>query len=216
MARESVVGSDGFVRASSAIGVGWESAWQEFGPPKGMNGATAGDEAVTVTRVGLLGASGIAPRAIIAPAKRRADVSIVAVASRSEATDYAQHHGIARVHANYQALIDDSEVDLVYVALPPSEHARWTIAALAAGKDVLCEKPFAMNAVEADEVAQAVERTGRRVVEAFHDYYHPLFQWVRGYAGSWRLASSAQSMPSPLSSTRRFRSIVHRFAMCQN
>ncbi len=152
-----------------------------------VNGATAGDEAVTVTRVGLLGASGIAPRAIIAPAKRRADVSIVAVASRGDAADYAQRHGIGRVHADYQALVDDSEIDLVYIALPPSEHARWTIAALEAGKDVLCEKPFAMNAVEADEVAQAVERTGRRVVEAFHDYYHPLFQWVREFVASGEL-----------------------------
>ncbi|MEV8268468.1 Gfo/Idh/MocA family oxidoreductase [Microbacterium sp. NPDC076911] len=154
-----------------------------------MNNETAVDGSVAVMRVGLLGASGIAPRAIIAPSKRRTDALIVAVASRSEASEYAQRHGIARVHADYQTLIDDAEVDLVYIALPPSEHARWTIAALEAGKNVLCEKPFAMNAVEAGDVAQAVERTGRRVVEAFHDYYHPLFQWVREFVASGELGS---------------------------
>ena len=70
-------------------------------------------------------------------------------------------------------------MDLVYNALPPSLHAEWSIAALRAGKDVLCEKPFAMTAAQAGRVLDAAKESGRRVVEAFHDHYHPLGAWIR-------------------------------------
>lgn len=141
------------------------------------------------TRIGLLGASGIAPRALIAPSRRRDDVDLVAVASRSDATEYAQRHRIDRVHASYEALIDDPEIDLVYIALPPSEHARWSIAAVESGKDVLCEKPLAMNAAEASEVTAAATRSGHRVIEAFHDHYHPLFTLVQELVSSGELGA---------------------------
>src|SRR5207247_3377510 len=62
---------------------------------------------------------------------------------------------------------------------PNALHAPWTIRALAAGKHVLCEKPFAANAAEAEEMARAAERAGRVLVEAFHWRYHPLFARVR-------------------------------------
>ena len=104
---------------------------------------------------------------------------IGAVASRSAARGYAERHGIERAYDSYEGLLADPEVDLVYNALPPSMHAEWTIAALRAGKDVLCEKPFTMTAAEASRVAAAAARTGRRVIEAFHDHYHPLSAWVR-------------------------------------
>lgn len=142
---------------------------------------------MTRTRIGLLGASGIAPQALIAPSRRRDDVTLAAVASRSDASEYAQRHGIDHVYASYQALIEDAEIDLVYIALPPSEHARWSIAAVEAGKDVLCEKPLAMNAAEASEVVAAATRCGHRVIEAFHDYYHPLFTWIQEFVSSGEL-----------------------------
>ncbi|HEY8801971.1 MAG TPA: Gfo/Idh/MocA family oxidoreductase [Candidatus Dormibacteraeota bacterium] len=127
-------------------------------------------------KVGILGAAGIAPAAIIRPASRRDDVTIAAVASRSagSAELYAREHLIERAYGDYMALLHDSDIDLVYVPLPPSEHAAWSIAALEAGKDVLCEKPFAMNAVQAKGMRAAAESTGRRLIEAFHDRYHPL------------------------------------------
>jgi predicted dehydrogenase len=78
-------------------------------------------------------------------------------------------------------------IDLVYVALPPSAHARWTVAALEAGKHVLCEKPMTMDASEAKAVLAATERTGKRAFEAFHDYYHPLQAWIRDFIGSGEL-----------------------------
>ena len=69
----------------------------------------------------------------------------------------------------------------MYNALPPALHARWSIAALGAGFHVLCEKPFSMNAAEAERVVEAAERSGKRAIEAFHDHYHPLSGWVRRF-----------------------------------
>ena len=128
-------------------------------------------------RIGILGAAAIAPQAIIEPARRRDDVTVHAVASRRPgvAADYAKKHRIATGYDGYEALLADPEVDIVYNALPPSEHAQWSIAALRAGKHVLCEKPFAMNALEAGEMVAAAEASRRHLVEAFHDRHHPVF-----------------------------------------
>ncbi|GGH91730.1 Gfo/Idh/MocA family protein [Arthrobacter liuii] len=127
-------------------------------------------------RIGILGAAGIAPAAIIRPAARRSDVRVVAVASRwaEPAQQFAERHGIDRSYGDYSGLLEDAEVDLVYNALPPSEHAKWSIAALEARKHVLCEKPFAMNTDEAAQMLEAARSTGYRLIEAFHDRYHPL------------------------------------------
>ena len=142
-------------------------------------------------RVGILGAAGIAPAAIIAPASRRGDVEILAVASRSAsgAAAYAERFGIPRSYGSYAELVADDDIDLVYVALPPSSHAEWTIAALEAGRHVLCEKPSAMNATQARRMADAAERTGRRFIEAFHDRYHPLTEHLLEVVGSGRLGA---------------------------
>ncbi|WBM79998.1 Gfo/Idh/MocA family oxidoreductase [Cryobacterium breve] len=147
-------------------------------------------------RIGILGAAGIAPAAIIRPARRRTDVVIAAVASRraSAAAAYALEHGIERSYGDYRALLADPDIDLVYVALPPSEHAEWSIAALEAGKDVLCEKPFAMNATEAGRMRRVAAETGQRLIEAFHDRYHPLSLETRRHsrlrpAGRARIAA---------------------------
>ncbi len=131
-------------------------------------------------RIGLLGAARIAPRAIIEPARRRNDVRIVAVASRRAgvAASYARVHGIERSVDGYESLIADPEIDLVYNALPPVDHARFSILALEAGKHVLCEKPFAMNAREAEVMTDTARRTGKRLIEAFHYRLHPVFQYL--------------------------------------
>ncbi len=128
-------------------------------------------------KLGILGAAGIAPEAVIRPVQRRnGDVVVAAVAARSaaSASAYAELHGIPRSYGSYRELIDDPEIDLVYVALPPSAHAEWSIAALEAGKHVLCEKPFALTAADAERMVAAAEANDRRLIEAFHDRYHPL------------------------------------------
>jgi predicted dehydrogenase len=133
------------------------------------------------TVLGILGAAGIAPAVVIRPAARRDDVVVGAVAARRGARAYADRHGIERSYDGYAALLADPTVDVVYNALPPSLHARWTIAALEAGKHVLCEKPFTMDAAEAAQVVATAERCDRRAIEAFHDHYHPLSGWVRDF-----------------------------------
>lgn len=127
-------------------------------------------------RVGILGAAGIAPQALITPVRRRSDMVVGAVAARSRASSeaFAAAHGIPRAYEGYDALLADPDIDLVYVALPPSEHARWSTAALNAGKHVLCEKPITMDGAQARLLAEVAERADRRLIEAFHDHYHPL------------------------------------------
>lgn len=129
-------------------------------------------------RIGILGAAKIAPPALIAPARKRDDCTVVCVAARDgeRARAYAAEHGIPESLGSYDALIAHPGIDLIYNALPPHLHARLTIAALEAGKAVLCEKPFAMNAREASAMAEASARTGRPLVEAFHYRYHPVFE----------------------------------------
>jgi predicted dehydrogenase len=126
-------------------------------------------------RIGILGAARIAPAAIVRPAGNSGEAEVVAVAARDpqRADLFARKHGIARVAPDYQALIEDPEIDAIYNPLPNGLHAAWTLAAIAAGKHVLCEKPFTANAVEARAVAEAARDSGLVVMEAFHYRYHP-------------------------------------------
>ncbi len=131
-----------------------------------------------VLRIGVLGAARIAPAAIIRPARAVDGVEVVAVAARDRdrARSFAARHGIGKVHESYASLLADDDVDAVYNPLPNGLHGAWTIAALEAGKHVLCEKPFTANADEAEDVAAVARRTDRTVMEAFHYRYHPLAQ----------------------------------------
>jgi predicted dehydrogenase len=127
-------------------------------------------------RIGTLGAAGVTPAALIRPARQVPEVTVAAVAARDpeRARRFAARHRIRRVHGSYQDLLDDPAIDAVYNPLPNSLHAAWTLRAIAAGKHVLCEKPFTANAREAAEVAAAAAASGLVVMEAFHYRYHPL------------------------------------------
>ncbi|HTU38200.1 MAG TPA: Gfo/Idh/MocA family oxidoreductase [Acidimicrobiales bacterium] len=127
-------------------------------------------------RIGILGAARIAPTALVKPARRtgRAVVTGVAARERPRAEEFARKQGIPRVLDSYAALIADPDIDAVYNPLPNGLHGHWTIAALRAGKHVLCEKPFTANADEARSVAEVVNgNPGLVVMEAFHYQYHP-------------------------------------------
>jgi predicted dehydrogenase len=125
-------------------------------------------------RIGILGAAKIAPPVVINPSRDNPDFEVVAVAARDpeRAKAYAAEHGIPQIAKDYDALVRHGDVDLVYNALPPAGHAQWSIAALEAGKNVLCEKPFAMNAAQVKRMKDAAARTGRTLVEAFHYRHH--------------------------------------------
>jgi predicted dehydrogenase len=125
-------------------------------------------------RIGLLGASRIAPTAVIAPARDRGDVQVTAVAARDRdrARAFAAEHDIPEAAESYAALIGREDVDLVYNGLPPAAHLEWTVAALEAGKAVLCEKPFAMDSGQAELMVEAARGTGGLLIEAFHYRHH--------------------------------------------
>ncbi len=128
-------------------------------------------------RIGVLGASRIAESAIVGPAAELGH-RLVAVAARdrSRAETFAEKYGVERVVASYQDVIDDPEVDVVYNPLANSLHAPWNLAAIAAGKPVLSEKPFARDRSEAQLVADAADGAGVTVLEGFHYFFHPVTQ----------------------------------------
>jgi predicted dehydrogenase len=159
----------------------------------------------TRLRIGVLGAARIAPSALIRPAADSPRVVVGAVAARDpeRARRFAAKHGIATVHGDYQALLDDPELDAVYNPLPNGLHAQWTLKALAAGKHVLCEKPFTANAVEARAVADAAKACGLVAMEAFHYRYHPMATRMReivdgGELGTVRSVETAMCFPLPV------------------
>jgi predicted dehydrogenase len=110
------------------------------------------------------------------PAQKSAGAVVAGIAARdrAKAEAFAARHSIPTVYASYRELIEAADLDAVYVPLPNGLHAQWTLAALAAGKHVLCEKPFTANAAEAERVAEAAARSERVLMEAFHWRYHPL------------------------------------------
>ncbi len=127
-------------------------------------------------RIGILGAARIAPSALVKPARKIPQAAVTAIAARNpqRAQAFADKYKIPRVFVSYADLIADPDVDAVYIPLPNGLHCEWTIKALEAGKHVLCEKPFAANAAEAEQMAAAAERAGKVLMEAFHYRYHPL------------------------------------------
>ncbi len=132
-------------------------------------------------RFGTLGAARITPRALVYPCvdERRASIVAIAARQRRRAEAFARAHGIPQVLDSYDAVVTHPEVDAVYVPLHIPAHHEWTLKALAAGKHVLCEKSFACNAAEAEEMAAAARRHGRVAMDAFHYRYHPLFHRAR-------------------------------------
>jgi predicted dehydrogenase len=98
-----------------------------------------------------------------------------AVASRTagRAAAFAAKHGIPRSYGSYEQLVADSEVDVVYIASPHSEHRRLALLAIAAGKHVLVEKPIALNALEAQQIADAARVAGVFAMEAMWTRYLP-------------------------------------------
>lgn len=125
-------------------------------------------------RWGLLGTGWIARK--FAQAVRETSTGVLTAAgSRQPATaeKFAAEFGIPRAHGSYEALLADPEVDAVYLSTPHVLHAEWTIAAARAGKHILCEKPLAMNAAEAERMAAEAGRAGVFLMEAFMYRCHP-------------------------------------------
>jgi predicted dehydrogenase len=127
-----------------------------------------------VPRIGVLGAARIVPKALLVPAQGLADVVAVAARDAERARVFADTHDIPDAHGTYEELLERSDLDAVYIALPAAHHARWTLAALGAGKNVLCEKPFGLAALEAATCVARATEAGLLLMEAHHWRYHPL------------------------------------------
>jgi predicted dehydrogenase len=152
-------------------------------------------------RWGLLGTARI-NRAVIPVIRESTRGTLDAVASRTtdRAREYAAEWDIPRAIGSYQALVDDPAIDAIYISIPNSLHAEWTVRALEAGKHVLCEKPLALSVAEVDQIARAARRAGRVAAEAFMYRHHPLTHAVQktildGTIGDVRLIRGAFTFP---------------------
>jgi xylose dehydrogenase (NAD/NADP) len=142
----------------------------------GTGNGTDGDEGTRGTRMatgdpvrwGILGTGDINHR-FLPGARQSPTVDVVAVGSRTaeRARAFAAEFGVPRAHASYEDLLADPDVEAIYNCLPNSLHHEWTVRALAAGKHVLCEKPYTRRPAEVDEAFDAAERADRVLMEAF-------------------------------------------------
>ncbi len=123
---------------------------------------------------GILSTARIATRVVDAiTATDHAHVKAVASRTARRAEIWAKQHQVAQAYDNYDALLGDEDLDAVYIPLPPSMHAEWTIRAAEAGKHVLCEKPLAMTAVEAEAMAAACRANNVQLMDATMWVHHP-------------------------------------------
>jgi xylose dehydrogenase (NAD/NADP) len=153
-------------------------------------------------RWGILSTANIGRAAVNPAIQASANGELVAVASRDgdRAREFASKWSIPKHHGSYEALLEDPEVDAIYIPLPNSLHLEWTVRALDHGKHVLCEKPLGLNAQECRTMGQAADRNGRKLMEAFMYRFHPrtakLLELVR---------SGALGKPRSIRSTFTFR-----------
>ena len=150
-------------------------------------------------RVGMLSTANINVK-LAAGARDSARSEVVAIGSRrlDRAEAQARELGVAKAHGSYEALLADPEVDAIYISLPNGMHHEWTMHAIAAGKHVLCEKPYSRSAAEVQEAFTAAEAAGVVLAEAFMWRHHPqalkLAELVSGGAiGELRLVRAAFS-----------------------
>jgi predicted dehydrogenase len=124
---------------------------------------------------GVLGVAVIALRAVIPAIQRSRNSRVVAIASRtlSRAEEAARRFDIRRAHGSYEALLDDPDVQAVYIPLPNSLHHSWTLRCAEARKHVLCEKPLALSSEESQEMIAACRRHRVLLMEAFMYRFHP-------------------------------------------
>jgi D-xylose 1-dehydrogenase (NADP+, D-xylono-1,5-lactone-forming) len=132
-------------------------------------------------RWGIIGCARIAKRSVI-PGIQQSETGVVAaIASRGlkKAKQTAEELNIPIAYGSYEELLADPDIDGVYIPLPNHLHKEWTIRAAEAGKHVLCEKPLAINARDAEEMVDACEKAGVVFAEAFMYRYHPRYKMIQ-------------------------------------
>jgi D-xylose 1-dehydrogenase (NADP+, D-xylono-1,5-lactone-forming) len=134
---------------------------------------------MTDLRWGILGTAHIATT-VAAAIGRSEGNRVVAVASRepARAQQWATDHEVEHAFGSYDSLLESKTVDVIYIPLPNTMHAAWTIRSLEAGYPVLCEKPLAMNASQAQKVIEAALKAGQPVAEGYMYRFHPLYDKI--------------------------------------
>ena len=133
--------------------------------------------------------SQVAQKAVLPAIVASSGARLVAVASESAADGGGGRFGAARAYRTYAALLDDPEVDAVYVPLPNGLHRQWVERAAAAGKHVLCEKPLAPTAVDAEAMGAACAKAGVALLEAYMTPFHPRAGAIETLIASGRLGA---------------------------
>lgn len=142
-------------------------------------------------RWGIMGCAGIAKRAVIPGIRLSQTGEVTAIASRGEdkAKETAAQLDIPKAYGSYEALLADESIDAVYIPLPNHLHKEWTIRAAEAGKHVLCEKPFSLNAEEAEQMVAACAKAGVKLAEAFMYRHHPRYEMIKEIIQSGELGT---------------------------
>jgi xylose dehydrogenase (NAD/NADP) len=142
-------------------------------------------------RWGMLGAAAIGDRDVIPALLASETAELLGIASRNidKAKRKSEQYGIPRAYGSYEELLSDPDIEAVYIPLPNHLHKPWTIAAARAGKHVLCEKPFALNASEAQEMADACREAGVHLAEAFMYRFHPRIARVKEILASGEIGA---------------------------
>ena len=152
-------------------------------------------------RWGILSTANIGRRVIPAiHASRNGAVAAVGSRSLASAQAFASEQNIPRAHGSYEALLEDAEIDAIYIPLPNSMHAEWSIKCAAAGIPTLCEKPFASDAPQAQSIVDAFGERGVLLAEAFMYRFHPQHAKVKeilaaGGIGDLQTVSAAFTFP---------------------
>ena len=130
---------------------------------------------------GIMGTANVARWGMIPGMKKAANCELYAIAGRSgeKAESFKQKYGFQKAYGSYEELLADEEVQAVYIPLPNDIHLKWVIAALKAGKHVLCEKPMALNAAESREMYKAAKESGRYLMEAYAYLHSPYVESLK-------------------------------------
>ncbi|ASK62191.1 oxidoreductase [Virgibacillus phasianinus] len=158
---------------------------------------------MTNVQWGILSTAGIAQKQLIPAFQRAANAEVTAIASSSglkKAEAVADKFSIEKAYNSYEKLLDDPEIDAVYIPLPNHLHKEWTVKAAKKGKHILSEKPATVNAAELEEIKLACEEHRVSYMEAFMYHFHPQHDRVReiidlGEIGDVSYMRAAHSFP---------------------
>lgn len=131
-------------------------------------------------RAGIISTAGINYSGFILPVLNHPDITLSGIASRCliRAQNFAQKHNIPKAYGSYQEILDDPEIDVIYISIPNAFHVEWVIKSLEAGKHVLCEKPISHTYQDAVRMKNLAQEKDLLLFDALHYNYHPVMKQI--------------------------------------